>query len=157
MDSRIVAYAKRLGRPLATDLILGATLVRCAWPQCKESTYWRRPRQHKHGTCIDHAVSDPQSVSTAQAFTALALAFPGAEVTRYRPQRWHRGAYQGERVRVWVRTVFVLSGLRSVRSMVVAPLDAGPCERCRQPVRRYGDSAYPLCIECDEEIHHDRT
>lgn len=155
-ESVVSAYAKRVGRPLDTDLILGATLVHCAWPGCKEWTYWRRARQYKHGTCITHAVTDPGAISTAQLATTLGAAFPGALVALYRPERWPRGVYGEERERVWFRAAFALSGVRIVRSLLCQPLDTGPCSRCQAPIRRYGDQSYPLCMECDEETKNDR-
>jgi len=136
-------------------MVLGVVLRKCAWPQCKEFTYWQTPLQAsrgKHGTCPDHAQRDPDLPTDVQAYATLARAFPGALVQPYRPERWPRGVYGDVRERVWIRSRFVIDRWRrSVRSMVVAPLDVGPCSRCQQPVRRYGDRAYPLCVECDEE------
>jgi hypothetical protein len=137
-------------RPPTDRMRLTRELLLCAWPQCKEMTNWKAPRQSKRGTCIDHAESAAER-SLGETLGVLLSAFPGAVVSvPDPPRRWHRGEYPTAWSWVLVRTYWPAAGRHTAEWVATPPLDAGPCEDCRALVCRYGSYSYPYCYECDE-------
>jgi hypothetical protein len=130
-----------LGRPLGENLILGRDIVTC--DRCGRPTFWRRPRQTKRGTCPDHALWPVGDLKAAMR--TLARTFELGMVT---PEPVDPD-YAQRRCRVVMHGRFVVRGWPLWIGAEAPPLDVGPCERCRRPIRRYGPSGAVFCNECE--------
>jgi hypothetical protein len=129
--------------------ILLAEPVDCAAPRCKELTLWRKPRQSKHGMCLDHMVgARPLSPAGMSLVRKIVLtAFPRAVISV--PELLARSPWDGSTVRAVVTGTWVRLGVRWRLTVDLMPPDVGPCTLCRRLVRRhYGPDGSPLCDEC---------
>ena len=134
----------------AEDVILCNEIRIC--DTCKEETMWARPRQSKKGYCLHHALlAEPEpEPSLPEALRTVVRAFPTTSVTEADPTpRYAPDLYVDHRVKVVDASRWLVSGKPYWRADTARPLDAGPCERCRRIVRRYGPEGYPYCTECE--------
>lgn len=129
----------------ATDLVLGTTYRRC--DRCNEITFWFKSRQRTKGWCDHHAAHEPVDLATAarQLITTLGLTWCREEL----PEIFAPGEYAKRREKVIMHGRFLISGQPLYAVAEEMPRDAGPCDGCRQVIRRYGPDAYPLCSNCE--------
>jgi hypothetical protein len=126
-------------RPHAKDLIPGQVIKTCA--RCGEPTFWVAPGQRDLGYCQHHALTELVDDMTAigvvmEIFAGIAIDFDldsrpllGVEPVVVTGRWFAHWAPYRHQVQTFSR-------------------DAGPCEGCRRPVRRYGPDAYAFCEEC---------
>jgi hypothetical protein len=126
-------------RPRLSELILGRVMKMCA--RCGAATFWSAPGQRERGFCAHHAVAEP--VDEIKAVGVVMDTFDGIEVdfdVDSRPLLYPVSTtVTGRWLAHWAPYRYKIE---------TYPRDAGPCEGCRRPVRRYGPGSYAYCQEC---------
>jgi len=93
---------------------------------CKAYTWWARPRQNKHGVCLDCA--GYRELSNEEMSEAVLLI-----------------------LNTWERSDVAMVELKRTPPGYVGR-DAGPCAGCQRTTRLYGVGGSPLCSECADAV-----
>lgn len=147
-------------RPVKTLAELDASIIPLRETRtcdvCGGFTWWMAPKQRTHGrcpTCADLRIEPDVALEAFdRAETLLMATFPGARIDYdvTSPAK-APGVYGQRTVSVVVTLQWKVSGLRTSFISQTIPDDAGPCERCRQVIQRYGHHGRLRCRACEEK------